>query len=100
MVGMANKAGKDLISLSEERGSAKSYAALARGLGLVTEQTRDMFDEGESVWVFSRGDVTPRRATVVQTAGPDDDQVLLEFWDGEGEAQLTPRCTVRKAEKS
>jgi hypothetical protein len=93
-----NKAGTDLLALSEERGSNKCYAVLAKGLGLVTEVELSPLEENETVWVFTSGDVTPRRATVLRAPAGSDDEVLLQFWDGDDEAQLTPRCTVQKSE--
>lgn len=78
-----NKAGKDLLTLSEERGSSRAYSVLARALGLLKDRHRDAFEEREAVWVLSHGEVQPRRATVVEETPPEVDTIFLEFWDGD-----------------
>jgi hypothetical protein len=76
-----NKAGKDLITLAEERGSSGAYSLLARLLGLLKEMKRESFDDREAVWVLVQGDVQPRRATVLADTSAEAEQVLVEFWD-------------------
>ena len=91
-----NRAGKDLLELSQERGSANAYSALAKGLGLVTELPRDFFEERETVWVYIPGDVQPRRATVMEDTPAEADTVLVEYWDGDEPATHLDRCMLRK----
>merc|ERR1711957_875259 len=45
-----NKAGKDLLSLSEERGSTAAYSYMAKALGLIKDRKRDSYEEREAVW--------------------------------------------------
>lgn len=59
-----NKAGKDLVALSEERGSSAAYAVLARASGIVQERRHVPLEEGDAVWVLANGELQPRRATV------------------------------------
>jgi len=91
-----NKAGKDLLTLSQERGSSGAYSVLAKALGLVQELKRDSFDEREAVWIFAQGEVQPRRATVLEDTPEMADEVLVEYWDGDDPATLVERCLVRK----
>lgn len=91
-----NKAGTDLITLSEERGSSLAYSVLATALGIVKEMPRESFEERETVWVFAPGDVQPRRATVIEDTSEDSESVLLEFWDGSGAPESADICMVRK----
>merc|ERR1712194_304741 len=77
-----NKAGKDLLSLSEERGSTAAYSWMAKALGLIKDRKRDSYEEREAVWVLLTGDVQPRRATVLEDTPEEADQIQLEFWDG------------------
>jgi len=91
-----NKAGKDLLTLSEERGSSGAYSVLARAMGIMREIKREPFEDRESVWVFVQGDVQPRRATVMEDTPEEADQVLLEFWDGDNPPELVERCLVRR----
>lgn len=91
-----NKAGVCLLQLAEERRSAEAHTLLATALGLVSEIYREVFEDRESVWIFMRGDVQARRATVLQDTPAEADVVLVEFWDDGAEAQRVPRCQVRK----
>lgn len=91
-----NKAGKDLLTLSQERGSSCAYSVLAKALGMLKEMKREHFEERESVWVFLPGDVQPRRATVLEAAAEETESVLLEFWDGDDPAERVERCLVRR----
>mmetsp|Transcript_49337 Transcript_49337/g.117376 ORF Transcript_49337/g.117376 Transcript_49337/m.117376 type:complete len:532 (+) Transcript_49337:107-1702(+) len=91
-----NKAGKDLITLSQERGSSWAYSVLARALGLLKEQVRESYEERETVWVFEVGEVQPRRATVMEDTSEEADQILVEFWDDNSEPMMVESCLVRK----
>jgi hypothetical protein len=91
-----NKAGKDLLTLSQERGSSGAYSVLAKALGLVQELKRESFDEREAVWIFAQGEVQPRRATVLEDTPEEAEEVLVEYWDGDDPASLVERCLVRK----
>jgi len=90
-----NKAGKDLLTLSQERGSSSVYSLLAKSLGMVKEVKREPFEERQTVWVFVNGDVQPRRATVLEDTPEEADEVLLEFWDGDDPPEKVERCLVR-----
>lgn len=91
-----NKAGKDLLTLSQERGSSAAYSLLARSLGILKELEREAFEEREAVWVFENGEVQPRRATVLEDTPPEEEMVYVEFWDGDEPPQRVERCQVRK----
>merc|ERR1712137_403454 len=91
-----NKAGKSLVTLSQERGSVAAYSHLARALGLVKELKRESFEEREAVWVFIRGNVQPKRATVLADTSEDADTIPIEYWDGDEPATTVDRCSVRK----
>eukprot|EP00931_Biecheleriopsis_adriatica_P039345 TRINITY_DN22502_c0_g1_i2.p1 TRINITY_DN22502_c0_g1~~TRINITY_DN22502_c0_g1_i2.p1 ORF type:complete len:910 (-),score=239.45 TRINITY_DN22502_c0_g1_i2:76-2769(-) len=91
-----NKAGKDLITLSQERGSSGAYSVLAKKLGLVQERKRDSFQEREAVWVYHPGEVQPLRATVLEDTGEELEDVLIEYWDGSAPACRVEKCMVRK----
>merc|ERR1712110_1140451 len=78
-----NKAGKDMLTLSQERGSSFAYSAVAKALGLVQEMKRDTFEEREAVWIFKQGDVQPLRATVMEDTPEEAEQILVEYWDGD-----------------
>mmetsp|Transcript_35639 Transcript_35639/g.65310 ORF Transcript_35639/g.65310 Transcript_35639/m.65310 type:complete len:728 (+) Transcript_35639:58-2241(+) len=91
-----NKAGKDLITLAQERGSTGAYAELAKQLGLLQEMQMEDFHESEAVWVFLPGDVQPRRATVLQSTVPAAEDVHIEYWDGEEPPTTVQRCLIRK----
>ncbi|CAJ1365075.1 unnamed protein product [Effrenium voratum] len=90
-----NKAGKDLLTLSQERGSSSVYSLLAKCLGMVKEVKREFYEERQTVWVFVNGDVQPRRATVLEDTPEECDDVLLEFWDGDDPPARFERCLVR-----
>jgi len=90
-----NKAGKDLLTLSQERGSSSVYSLLAKSLGMVKEVKREPYEERQTVWVFVNGDVQPRRATVLEDTPEEADDVLLEFWDGDAPPERIERCLVR-----
>mmetsp|Transcript_55614 Transcript_55614/g.143247 ORF Transcript_55614/g.143247 Transcript_55614/m.143247 type:complete len:650 (-) Transcript_55614:237-2186(-) len=91
-----NKAGKDLLTLSQERGSTSAYAVLAKALGIVQELKRDAFEERETVWVFLPGEVQPLRATVLEDTPEDADTVELEYWDGDAPPEHVDRSMIRK----
>jgi len=91
-----NKAGKDLLTLSQERGSSRAYSLLARYLGLLKELERQGFEDRESVWVLVQGEVQPRRATVVEDTDKDAKEVLVEFWDGYEPPTQVDACMVMK----
>jgi len=91
-----NKAGKDLVTLSQERGSVSAYSQLAKALGIVKEVKRETFEEREAVWVFIRGDVQPKRATVLSDTPEEADMIPIEYWDGDEPASMVDRCSVRK----
>jgi len=91
-----NKAGKDLITLAQERGSSGAYAELAKQLGLLQEMQMEDFHESEAVWVFLPGDVQPRRATVLESTAPTAEDVQIEYWDGEEPPTTVQRCLIRK----
>eukprot|EP00929_Paragymnodinium_shiwhaense_P005448 TRINITY_DN10741_c0_g1_i1.p1 TRINITY_DN10741_c0_g1~~TRINITY_DN10741_c0_g1_i1.p1 ORF type:complete len:860 (-),score=264.37 TRINITY_DN10741_c0_g1_i1:150-2729(-) len=91
-----NKAGKDLMTLSEERGSTNAYSFLAKELGILQEMERETFEEGEDVWVFKTGDVQALRAKVMEDTTEEPDEILVEFWDGDDPPMRIPRCQVRK----
>lgn len=92
-----NKAGKDLLTLSEERGSSAAYAMLARSLGLLQDRKFEAFQEREDVWVLVPGEVQPRRATVTKDADADSNYVSVEFWDGDAPATEVEHSLVCKA---
>lgn len=92
-----NKAGKDLLTLSTERGSTNAYALLAENLGLLRERKRETFEEREAVWVLVAGEVLARRATVLEDTPEDVEDVLLEYWDDDKPAERVQRCCVLKA---
>jgi len=91
-----NRAGKDLLTLSQERGSSSAYSVLANALGLIKEVKRDTFEERETVWVFIQGDVQPHRATVLEDTSAEADSIYVEWWDGDGDPEYVDRCCVRK----
>lgn len=90
-----NKAGKDLLTLSQERGSSMAYSMLAKSLGMVKEVKREFYEERQTVWVFVNGDIQPRRATVMEDTPEECDDVLLEFWDGDDPPERVERCLIR-----
>jgi hypothetical protein len=91
-----NKAGKDLLSLAQERGSSEAYSCLALDLGLLQEMKVESFEEREDVWVFMAGDVQPVRAVVVEDSPEEESTVLIEFWDDDEPASRVDKATVRK----
>jgi len=91
-----NRAGTDLITLCEERGRGHAYSILARKLGLLVEQKREAFQERDTVWVFLKGDVQAKQATVLEDTPEEADQVLLQLWDGEAEQEYVDRSQVRR----
>jgi len=40
--------------------------------------------------------VQPRRATVLEDTPEEDDEVLVEFWDGDDPPERMEKCLVRK----
>lgn len=92
-----NKAGKDLVTLSEERGSSAAYSILARYLGVLKEQKRQAFEDREDVWVLVHGELQPRRATIVEEVDDDAQNLLVEFWDGDEPAIYVDRSMVLKS---
>jgi len=91
-----NRAGKDLITLAEERGSSDAHSALMKCMGLVQDMERDVFEERENVWVYLPGDVQPRRATVLEDTPEEVDEVLIEYWDGDDPPSRIDRAMIRK----
>jgi len=91
-----NKAGKDLLTLSQERGSSGAYSLLAKALDMIKQMKRESFEERESVWIFVNGDVQPKRATVLEDTSEEADEILVEYWDGDDPAFHVDRCMVRK----
>jgi len=91
-----NKAGKDLLTLSQERGSSLAYSMLARHLGMLKELQREAFEERESVWVFVGNEVQPRRATVLEDTPLEAQEVSVEFWDGDEPPVMVEKCMIRK----
>lgn len=91
-----NKAGKDLITLSTERGSDLCYSTLARELGILREAAKEVFEERESVWIFENGEVQPKRATVLEDSPLEEESVLVEFWDGDEPAVRVDRGCIHK----
>lgn len=65
-------------------------------MGVVEEQKRDTFEEREDVWVYHPGDVQPRRAVVLEDVDEDDDDILIEYWDGDDPPVRVDRAMVRK----
>merc|ERR1712025_79843 len=92
-----NKADRDLLGLSEERGASVAYCIVARHLGIVQESKREVYEERESVWVFEPGEVQPRRATVLEDTPAAADTVLLEFWEGEIMTAKVDRALIMKS---
>merc|ERR1719189_2355649 len=91
-----NRAGKDLLTLSEERGSVAAYSMLAKALGLLQERKRDAYEERETVWVMYAGEVQPLRATVLEDTPEEAEEILLEFWEGDEPAKMVHRDFVLK----
>jgi hypothetical protein len=91
-----NKAGKDLLCLSQERGTSSAYSSIARHLGILKELVREAFEENEDVWVFENGEVQPKRAKVMEDTPTDQEEVLVQFWDGDDEPVRVDRCAIRK----
>lgn len=91
-----NRAGKDLLTLSQERGSSCAYSVLAKALGMMKEMKREAFEERETVWVFLHGEVQPRRATVLEDTPEEADDILVEYWDGCEPPVHVERCMVRR----
>lgn len=92
-----NKAGRDLLTLSMERGSTSAYALLTKALGLVIERKRETFEERETVWVLTAGEVLAKRATVLEDASEEAEEVFLEYWDGDEPPVRLERGCVLKA---
>merc|ERR1712137_391607 len=91
-----NRAGKTLLTLSEERRSTNVHSQLARALGIVRQSKCESFEEGETVWVYIEGDVQPKRATVLADTLDGTDVVPIEYWDGNEPATCVDRCTIHK----
>jgi len=91
-----NRAGKDLLTLSQERGSSCAYSVLAKALGMMKEMKREAYEERETVWVFLHGEVQPRRATVLEDTPEEADDILVEYWDGDAPPEHVQRCMVRR----
>lgn len=91
-----NKAGTDLLTLSEERKSAHAYLVLARAQGKLKDMKRQELKERDNVWVFVKGDVQAKRATVLEDTPEEADMVLLEFWDGELPQEYVDRSQIRR----
>jgi len=91
-----NRAGQDLLALSEARQSSDAYSLLASALGLLHELPRETFIASETVWVFVADEVMPKRATVLDDIATAEDAIQVEFWDGDVPSQKVERCRVRK----
>mmetsp|Transcript_27472 Transcript_27472/g.63512 ORF Transcript_27472/g.63512 Transcript_27472/m.63512 type:complete len:693 (-) Transcript_27472:96-2174(-) len=91
-----NKAGKDLLTLTQERGRPLAYSILATALGMIEELKKEAFEERESVWIFLAGEVMPKRATVLEETPEEAEDVLIEYWDGEDEPVRMEKIFVRK----
>jgi len=91
-----NRAGKTLLALSQERGSAAVHLLVAKALGILKQLKRETFEEREAVWVYSRGDVQPKRATVLATTVEDTEMIPIEYWEGNGPPTCVSRCSIRK----
>lgn len=91
-----NRAGTDLLTLSIERNSGECYSVLAKALGIVTEMPREEFEEKCTVWVFLMNDLQPKQATVLEDTPPENDYVLVEFWEGTAPAEKVPRSRIRR----
>merc|ERR1712137_251670 len=72
-----NRAGKTLLAMSQERGSTAVHLLVAKALGIVKELKCETFEEREAVWVYSRGDIQPKRATVLATNMKDTEMILM-----------------------
>lgn len=92
-----NKAGRDLITLAQERRAQGCYVMLARATGILQERKREAFEESETVWILTPGEVQPRHATVVEDTSSDADEVLVEFWDSDGPPVSVSHSVVLKA---
>eukprot|EP00928_Gymnodinium_smaydae_P060563 TRINITY_DN4425_c0_g1_i1.p1 TRINITY_DN4425_c0_g1~~TRINITY_DN4425_c0_g1_i1.p1 ORF type:complete len:949 (+),score=209.88 TRINITY_DN4425_c0_g1_i1:126-2972(+) len=92
-----NRAEKDLLTLAEERGSKEAYSVLAKALGLVKEQERQPFEEGEYVWIVRSDWVQSKQATVMEDTPAENDLVLVHFWEGNDEPVHVERCVVHKS---
>lgn len=90
-----NKAGDDLLTLSQTRSAADTYSMLAKALGITREMKRESLNEGDTVWVFLKGEVQARQATIKEDTPDEADMVKLEFWDG-GDFQYIERCLIQK----
>lgn len=90
-----NKAGDDLLTLSQRK-TGETYSMLARELGMLKEVVREKFEEGQAVWIFVHGEVQPRQATVQEDSPIEEDDVLVEFWDGNEAAVRVDRCLITK----
>jgi len=95
-----NNSGTNMLVLSQERhkGGSRVYSVLAKSLGLVKEVKRESFEEKQTVWVFLKDDVQPRRATVLEDTPEESEDVLLEFWDGDDPPERIERCKVHSME--
>jgi len=91
-----NRAGKTLLTLSEERRSAAVHWQIAKALGIVKESKHETFEEGEDVWVYVPGDVQPRRATVLADTLEGPEMIPIEYWEGNEPATCVDRCLIRK----
>jgi len=72
-----NRAGKTLLALSQERGSAAVHLLVAKALVILKHLKREAFEEREAVWVYRRGDVQPKRATVLATTLEDTEMIPI-----------------------
>jgi len=91
-----NRAGKTLLALSEERGSTAVHLQVAKALGIVKQITRETFEEREAVWVYMRGDIQPKRATVLAATLEDAEMVPIEYWEGSEAPTCVSRSSIRK----
>jgi len=91
-----NRAGKTLLTLSQERRSANVHSQLIKALGIVKPMKRETFEEREAVWVYRQGDVQPKHATVLADTSEDVEMIPIEYWEGNGPATRVDRCWIRK----
>jgi hypothetical protein len=92
----ANKAGDSLVKVAHDRQNTEVYSALARELGLLRELDRDFFAEDEDVWVYKPGEACPLRAKVLEDTPVENDEILIQYLDGDDAHTHVARATVRK----
>mmetsp|Transcript_18975 Transcript_18975/g.40836 ORF Transcript_18975/g.40836 Transcript_18975/m.40836 type:complete len:493 (-) Transcript_18975:48-1526(-) len=90
-----NAAGEGLLALSESRHKPEMYAILARAFGMVEERKPQAFEERQDVWVYTQGEVQPKRATILEDSPEEEDHVHIEYWDGDGDPEWIEKSRVR-----